>query len=376
MDDRRNDQKFDAPFGLAEAATSAPDDGYTGLTARMAWRTASVLFAITSVVYLLQLATGTLGGQAANAGVIAVVSAVGLFCSAFWWHLGNRHLDPRWLHVGQLTSYVLMTAVLSQADSVEAHLGIAYLLPLIFAALFMPSRALFFYLGLSVAFIVYTSAFHATSGFGFIPAMMIIAALVTTTTLTLYVRLQLDRIGRQAAFLSGRDALTGLANLRPLYERVELMINRAARDEAGLTVVMLDLQGFKRVNDQFSHSIGDETLRAVSRALANCVRRDELVARRGGDEFTVVSDLREPEEIDALIERLADAVVIAREELLPDAPSGVTVGYAGYRDGDSVGTLMARADHALNEAKAESRIQRWSWRARRLGQEFEPGPGS
>lgn len=376
MDDQRNHQRIDAHPGFAGMTPRNPEDGYSGLTTRMAWRTASVLFAVAATVCLLQLAGGMFGGSVEDARIVGAIAATALVCSVLWWNFGARGVNPRWLHAGQLVSYLMLAAALQQAPAVEAHLGIAYLLPLIFAALFMPSRALIFYIGLSIAFIAYSSAVHASGGFGFTQAMMITAALVTTASLTLYVRLQLDRIGRQAAFLSGRDPLTGLANLRPLYERVDLMISRAARDETGLTVIMLDLQGFKRVNDQYSHSVGDETLRAVSGALSQCVRRDELIARRGGDEFTVVSDLREANEIDALVDRLSEAVQTARESLLPDAPSGVTAGYSIYREGDSVGTVMARADHALNEAKAAARIQRWSWRARRLGQEFESGPDS
>jgi diguanylate cyclase (GGDEF)-like protein len=373
MDDPRNDQRIERPPERAGLLPQVDGDGYRGLTTQMAWRTASVLFAVTAAACLLQAAGGLFGDTVANRITVDALGALMLVFSGIWWHLGTRAVDARWLHAVALMSYLLIAAVLRQAPSVEAHLGIAYLLPLIFAALYLPSRALVFYIALSVAFIAYSTFVHADGGFGLVPALMIAAALVTTASLTLYVRLQLDRIGRQAAFLSGRDALTGLANLRSLYERVDLMIRRAAREESGLTVLMIDLQGFKRVNDQHSHSVGDEMLRVAARALAESVRRDELVARRGGDEFTIVSDLSDERHIDALIDRLARAVARAREQLIPDSPSGVTVGYATYREGDSVGTLLARADHALNECKAATRIERWSWRARRLGEEFESG---
>ena len=143
-----------------------------------------------------------------------------------------------------------------------------YLVPLTFVALFMPARALTFYIGLSVTFVAYTMIHHANEEFGAVPGVLAISALASTAFLTLYVRLQLDSIGRQAALLSGRDALTGLANLRPLYERVEQLVRRAERGESGITVIMLDLEGFKRVNDQYSHSVGDQTLRVVAKAMS------------------------------------------------------------------------------------------------------------
>lgn len=374
MDDRRDRPSFDA------AALAAPDapagDGHGALTAQAAWRTSAVLFTATGLACLVQVATGLFDHAVKSPGVVAAAAVASLLLAVVWWTMGERNADTKWLHVGQLTSYALLTIVLAQAPSIASHLGVAYLLPLIFAALFMSSRSLLFYIGLSIGFIVASSIAYADESISVLPVAMTIAALVSTAGLTFYVRLQLDAIGRQSARLSGRDALTGLPNLRPLYERLDVMINRAARDDGALAVVMLDLEGFKRVNDQYSHSVGDQTLRAVADAMAAIVRRNELVARRGGDEFAVVTDTADPVEIEAMIDRLSTAIADARLAMLPDAPTGVTAGWSVYQDGDDIGHLLSRADHALNEAKAESRIKRWSWRARRLGDDFEPGPGS
>jgi diguanylate cyclase (GGDEF)-like protein len=266
------------------------------------------------------------------------------------------------LHAGVLISYAILVALLSDAPSVESQLGVMYLVPLIFVALFLPSRTLFFYVGLTVGLIVWSMLRHIDDGL--MPGILTIVALASTASLTLYVRLELDRIARQAAKLSGRDALTGLANLRPLYERIDRGINEAARDQAGLTVLMLDLEDFKRVNDQFSHSIGDETLRAVAQAIKDTVRRDELVARRGGDEFAIVTQATSDEDIQSLVRRVGDAISDARVDMLPQVRSGTTFGWASYEEGDSVGQILARADRELHEAKARQKRERWSWRAR------------
>jgi diguanylate cyclase (GGDEF)-like protein len=354
------------PTDLARTAIAADEDAYQGLTSRMAWRVAAALFLAAGVGALLELALGLFGPTVENESIVIGLSSFAIVMSGVWFYISNRDVDDRWLHVGVLMSYAILAGVLSQAPTVEAHLGIVYLVPLTFVALFLPARALAFYIGLSVTFIAYSMIHHAGEAFGIIPGVMAIAALVSTAFLTLYVRLQLDSIGRQAALLSGRDALTGLANLRPLYERVEQLVRRAERGESGITVIMMDLEGFKRVNDQYSHSVGDQTLRVVAKAMAEAVRRDEMVARRGGDEFAIVTESTDEEEIETLIRRVTHRVSDARIDMLPDVRSGVTSGYATFREGDTVGQLLARADRKMHEAKAQARLERWSWRSRKL----------
>lgn len=374
MDDQRNRISIEHPALPAPGVMA--DDGHGALTAQAAWRTSAVLFLATSGACLLQVATGAFGDAIDSAAVITAAAVIALALAGVWWLLGERGVGEDWLHAGQLSAYVLLAVVLSQAPAIASHLGVAYLLPLIFAALFMSYRALVFYVCLSVAFIVATAFAYADASISVLPIAMTIGALVSTAGLTFYVRRQLDAIGRQSARLSGRDALTGLQNLRPLYEHLDTMINRAARGDCSLSVVMLDLEGFKRVNDQYSHSVGDQTLRAVAKAMSANIRRNEMVARRGGDEFAIVTDTADPDEIAALISRLGVAISDARHTMLPDAPTGVTAGWSSYEEGDDIGHLMARADHALNDAKARARVQRWSWRARRLGEEFERGSES
>ncbi|MFY9487744.1 MAG: GGDEF domain-containing protein [Solirubrobacterales bacterium] len=376
MDDERDRGGVNEPTDLSRAASVGDDDGYRGLTPRMAWRCASLMFLATAIGCLVQVGIDLDGEAIQSDFVVAVLATAGLSMAGAFWVLGAHGADPRWLHVAMLLSYALLAGALNQAPAVEGHIGIVYLEPLIFAALFLPSRALGFYIALSIGFIAWSTISRASEESGIVPGIMTSAALVSVASLTLYVRLQLDHIGRQAAFLSGRDALTGLANLRPLYEHIETMIAAAERHETGLTVLMLDLEGFKRVNDQHSHSVGDQTLRAVGDTLLASARREELVARRGGDEFAVVTGTTDPDEIEAMIERITSAIAETRFELLPTMPTGVTVGQATMREGDTVGQLLARADRSLHEAKAAARIERWTWGSSHEGTsgiDLEPG---
>lgn len=351
-----------AAYGLFEGA----GDFDEALGAGIAWRTAAVLFWIAGFGALVQLVTGLISAPLSYPELTVAVSLFAIAMGCVWWVVGKLNIDQRWLHLGVVMSYGILVLMFANAPSVASELGIVYLVPLIYVALFLPSRALFFYIGLSIALILLTSMRHAESQFGLLPGLMTIVALASTAGLTLYVRLELNRIAKQAIALSGRDALTGLSNLRPLYERVERGLAEAERGHGGITVVMLDLECFKRVNDEYSHSVGDETLRVVAQAISDTVRKDELVARRGGDEFAIVTSATDQEDIQSLVRRVSHNVSDARVDMLPGVRSGVTVGYATNVEDDTVGKLLARADRELNDAKASARIERWSWRQRKL----------
>ncbi|MBJ7459364.1 MAG: GGDEF domain-containing protein [Thermoleophilaceae bacterium] len=365
--DNGHDEDLPGAGGVADYSLfTGADDFDEALGTRVAWRTAAVLFWVAGFGALAQLSTGLISAPIEYPALTVAVSIFAIVMGCVWWVVGNLVVDERWLHFGVILSYGILVVMFANAPSVESELGVVYLVPLIYVALFLPSRALFGYIGLSVALIMLASLRHPDSQFGLLPGLLTIVALASTAGLTLYVRLELNRIGRQAITLSGRDALTGLSNLRPLYERVERGLQEAERGHGGITVVMIDLEGFKRVNDEYSHSVGDETLRVVAQAISDTVRKDELVARRGGDEFAIVTGATDQEDIQTLIRRVSHNVSDARVDLLPGVRSGVTVGYATNIEGDTVGRLLARADRELNDAKANAKIERWSWRQRKL----------
>jgi diguanylate cyclase (GGDEF)-like protein len=352
---------------ISEPEAFAPAvDAVDTLGTRVAWRTAAVLFWVAGAGALLQLATGFIADFVVYPWLTVLIGVFALVTGFIWWWLGELNFSGRLLHLGVLVSYAVLVTMFANAPAVEAELGVVYVVPLTYVVLFLPSRSLYFYGGLSVALILQASLRHADSDFGLLPGLMTIVALISTAGLTLYVRLELNRIEKQAAALSGRDALTGLANLRPLYERIEQMLREDDRGIGGVTVIMIDLEGFKRVNDEYSHSVGDETLRVVAQAINDTVRRDELAARRGGDEFAIVTGATDLDEIESLIRRVSHNVSDARVDILPGVRSGVTVGVATSREGDTVGRLLARADHELQLAKAQVKLERWSWRQRRL----------
>ena len=181
--------------------------------------------------------------------------------------------------------------------------------------------------------------------------LVIAAAMIVTRQRTL----SLARHNRRLAYT---DALTGIANMRSLRERISAGLGRPSRDGQPFALFAIDMDNFKQVNDRFDHSLGDRVLCAVAAALGEELEASDLAVRRGGDEFAVlVANLGE-RDLDELRERLESAIVRARTATCPQITPSATVGYIRTRPGEELGAMMERADQALHDAKVASRERR------------------
>src|SRR3954454_261689 len=138
------------------------------------------------------------------------------------------------------------------------------------------------------------------------------------------------------------DDLTGLANRRRWAEDLRRELARARRHDTPLAVAMLDLDHFKEFNDSRGHLAGDALLRDVARRWSEAVRATDLLARYGGDEFSITLPECPPE--------LALTVIQRVQEALP-SEIGASAGLASLEDGETATSLVARADAALYQAK-------------------------
>jgi diguanylate cyclase (GGDEF)-like protein len=168
-----------------------------------------------------------------------------------------------------------------------------------------------------------------------------------------------DPEGRQLADLavaSRRDALTALPNRRAFEEELARETARAARSGAHLSVVALDVDRFKAVNDERGHAAGDAVLRAVAARAAAAIRAGDLLARVGGEEFAILlpaADLpRAAEAAERIRAALAALPVDAAGHSVPITAS---FGCAALAPGESGDALVARADARLYEAKRTGR---------------------
>jgi diguanylate cyclase (GGDEF)-like protein/PAS domain S-box-containing protein len=161
-----------------------------------------------------------------------------------------------------------------------------------------------------------------------------------------------EELSRQAMF----DRLTGLPNRRALDDALDKAVARAGRSGRPLAVVMMDLDGFKPVNDTHGHEAGDVVLRVVGRRLRDTLRRTDFIARFGGDEFVLlVEDCAGPDEIADVLDKVEAAIVapIPVSETLT-VQVGVSAGLCLYPTSDTDGpeALLRYADQALYASKA------------------------
>jgi diguanylate cyclase (GGDEF)-like protein len=163
------------------------------------------------------------------------------------------------------------------------------------------------------------------------------------------------RLYQETLELSFTDPLTGVANRRQLFVRLDQELSRSVRFGDPLSVLMLDLDLFKQVNDRHGHTVGDGVLRALAAVLKRNVRKIDLVARYGGEEFCIILPrVAKPEamEVAEKLRRAVAAAVLPGPQKEPQLSITVSVGVASLAtDAIDAKGLVERADAALYEAK-------------------------
>jgi len=155
-----------------------------------------------------------------------------------------------------------------------------------------------------------------------------------------------DQLRRQAS----SDSLTGLANHGRFFEVLQGEIRRSKRTGREFSLLLLDLDGLKVINDRFGHLAGDRALCRLAQSLTDCCRSIDTAARQGGDEFAVVLAETGAAAASLVAQRICDLLARDKEEPI----LSVSVGVASYpKDADTIGTLLYAADRALYAMKNE-----------------------
>jgi len=175
---------------------------------------------------------------------------------------------------------------------------------------------------------------------------------------------EVERARRAAEEQSRHDPLTDLFNRRYFFEILRSEIDTSRHTDAPLSVLMLDLDHFKRINDTYGHGTGDHVLRAVAAEIVNSLRRSDVPSRYGGEEFAILLTQTCAEVGADVARRIHDNIA----EVCAQTPAGamsvtVSVGVASYSPGDDVDadTLVDRADQALYIAKQGGRDRVCTW---------------
>lgn len=154
--------------------------------------------------------------------------------------------------------------------------------------------------------------------------------------------------------MATHDSLTGLHNRASMTDALEHAVNMARRNDEGLAIFFIDLDGFKSVNDTLGHATGDQLLREIAQRLRARVRQSDLVARLGGDEFVVmVETISDRLGLQLLASKLLTAIAEPMQLQGHEVTVTASIGIAVFPDdGIDVSTLLANADMAMYRAKA------------------------
>jgi diguanylate cyclase len=294
-------------------------------------------------------ATLAVGAGGATAGVVLLVLD----------RRGCATLDVAFAF--NLAAIVLIAVFVALSGGSTSLYAEYYLFALVHTAAFQPRPRVLGLLAVSIAAFLAPLAYDApdaafaTLAIVAIPPVVVAVGAVHAAMEALRAQhRRLERREAHALVLADQDPLTGLANYRVFQREIEAW----ARDEpAGFSLVLLDLDGFKAINDQIGHQMGDAVLCAVAAELRHAVRADDVLCRQGGDEFAVLAPRAGLGEAPELAERLLAAVERAGGGR---AAGGLTLsatcGWATFgRDASTPAELIDCADAAMRAAKPSAR---------------------
>ena len=171
----------------------------------------------------------------------------------------------------------------------------------------------------------------------------------------------LEELSQRLRTMAYRDALTGLYNHRYFYEQLSHELERSQRYAQPLTLLLMDMNNFKDINDTYGHMVGDKFLGLVGQIIAKQIRSSDIGARYGGDEFVVILPNSSAAEAritaDKLSEAVAHAAALSTNE--ESVQLGISIGIATCPDDSRVpGELIEIADSRLYEVKARRHVGR------------------
>ncbi|QTG92346.1 diguanylate cyclase [Vibrio fluvialis] len=164
-----------------------------------------------------------------------------------------------------------------------------------------------------------------------------------------------EQVEKQLLTLATQDKLTGAYNRHKWEEQINMQLNLAQRGGYPFGLILLDVDYFKRVNDQFGHLVGDQLLKRMVSELQQRIRSTDMLFRLGGEEFAILLPMQDIESACKLAESLRSQMELLQVDNLPAFT--ISIGVTSYHDMDSEASIFRRADMALYRAKAQGRNQ-------------------
>ncbi len=361
MDGETNTHAGNAAHARAYDALSASAEAEAGRArareASLGARSGALLFLAGATALLASAPFRDPGPGVARLLAVLLVGAAG---ATALWLIDRRGRATHDLVCG-FTCFGVATIALVVAASggVDSPYPVLYVLAVAHAAAFQQRRCLYAVMALSGVLFA-SPALYDRAASGFIVEVLVFGATTVIAALVLHhpierLRDQYERLverEREALALAQQDPLTGVGNYRRFRQQLDVEVARARRYQEAFSLVLLDLNGFKALNDEYGHDAGDAALRRVAHALGGALRAEDVLCRQGGDEFAAIAVQAGSIEGRELAGRLVDAVAAAGEA--PDMPGNLTAcaGWATFGEhGQTTDELVALADEALRTAK-------------------------
>jgi diguanylate cyclase (GGDEF)-like protein len=190
----------------------------------------------------------------------------------------------------------------------------------------------------------------------------VLLPMIVITLLSLYIQ-HYSESTRSRIFLlsmslketSIKDPLTKAYNRRFMMEALNGEIAKWERNQFPLSLLMLDIDYFKKINDDFSHSMGDQVLREISQVIFNNIRETDLFCRYGGEEFTIILTITDKDAAFIVAERIRQAIEFFPFSGITDRNITASLGIGIMQSGDDAESLIHRADENLYKSKRNGR---------------------
>lgn len=147
------------------------------------------------------------------------------------------------------------------------------------------------------------------------------------------------------------DALTGLYNHKTFHEYLDALLEHSEKYHLPLQLAIIDIDGFKKVNDSYGHWVGDLVLKQVASTITSIMTPNDFAARYGGEEFAVIFADKTLAEAERITEELRKEIAVVELSNMKGTPVTVSIGLCNYQPGDDKETLFRKADSALYQAK-------------------------
>jgi diguanylate cyclase (GGDEF)-like protein len=329
-------------------------------------------FLVLAVAILADLAFSYLPSDKRQSGIeydllaIALLAALGFLAFLL---LQRGHVDRAGYVLGSAIFIATFAGCLLLPQYVHL-ISVGYLLSILVIGTIVGGRAGFSFAALSFVAMIISwwraryllgeeeGPFSNTFGFVLISSFAVLefglaAVLHTLSQYILQTIARLHSQTEQLTHLAHTDPLTELANRRHLIEQLEREFTRAVRYKRPLTLIYLDMDGFKSINDRFGHLFGDEILRGAALAMRAVLRSADVLARIGGDEFAILLPETTISGAQGVISKLRKALSAYAIHLGPMVPPlSFCAGIGQIRRGDkSIDDLLARSDEAQYRAK-------------------------